>query len=410
LEIMIETAIKLNGREVRASVPPRTSLADFIREHAGLTGTHLGCEHGICGACTVEVDGEITRSCITLAVACDGASVRTIEGFDSDPLMESLRKAFTEEHALQCGYCTPGMLIAARDLIRRSEARTVPAIRAAMSGNLCRCTGYSGIIAAVKRVSDEAATGAFADSMRVEGAPLGPAGSNASDIVRDRISAGEPAEKHAPPPPHPVSLQKPRRIEVTTKILGEAEGMTTLSQSFLLPHPLQAVWARFRNPDSLVTSLPGASLDSMDGGGAFSATIKVVFGPISAVFQGSGTFTASESDYSGFIRGAGQDQRGGTKAQGEMRFQLAAVSAGETLVDAKISYRLTGALAQFGRPGAVRSIVAEIGAIFASNIDRAISGGSPGSAEGARLRGGLLLYGILKAWVTAFWRRVSARR
>src|SRR5262249_4548565 len=149
---------------------------------------------------------------------CDGASIRTIEGFDSDPLMESLRKAFTEEHALQCGYCTPGMLIAARDLIRRNEARTIPAIRAAMSGNLCRCTGYAGIIAAVKRASDEAATGAFTDSVRVEAALLGPVGSHASDMVRETISAGKPFEKHALLPPPSVSVRKPRRIEVTTKI------------------------------------------------------------------------------------------------------------------------------------------------------------------------------------------------
>ena len=104
-----------------AEVTPRTHLADFLREHLLLTGTHIGCEHGICGACTVEIDGEIARSCITYAVACDGADVRTIEGFDDDALMARLRQAFTEEHALQCGYCTPGMLVAARDLVRRKH-------------------------------------------------------------------------------------------------------------------------------------------------------------------------------------------------------------------------------------------------------------------------------------------------
>ncbi len=146
---MTSTTITLNDRTVQAEAAPRTHLADFIRENAGLTGTHLGCEHGICGACTVEIDGEIARSCITFAVACEGASVRTIEGFDDDPLMARLRKAFTEEHALQCGFCTPGMLIAARDLIQRGVARTEHEIRVAMSGNLCRCTGYAGIVAAI---------------------------------------------------------------------------------------------------------------------------------------------------------------------------------------------------------------------------------------------------------------------
>ena len=145
-------ALTVNGKPVAMDVAPRTHLADFLREHLLLTGTHIGCEHGICGACTVEIDGEIARSCITYAVACDGAHVRTIEGFDDDALMARLRQAFTEAHALQCGYCTPGMLIAARDLVRRKRALSRPEIRTEMSGNLCRCTGYQGIVDAIERV------------------------------------------------------------------------------------------------------------------------------------------------------------------------------------------------------------------------------------------------------------------
>src|SRR5215475_8930848 len=141
---MTVTSLTVNGRAITADIPPRTHLADFIREYGGFTGTHLGCEHGICGACTVEIDGQIARSCITLAVSCDGASIRTIEGFDNDTLMARLRQAFQESHALQCGYCTPGMLIAAHDLVRRRAAKTEREIRTAMSGNLCRCTGYAG--------------------------------------------------------------------------------------------------------------------------------------------------------------------------------------------------------------------------------------------------------------------------
>src|SRR5690606_33380982 len=125
-------ALTVNGKSVSAEVEPRTHLADFLREQLLLTGTHIGCEHGICGACTVEIDGEIARSCITYAVACHGANVRTIEGFDNDELMERLRRAFTEEHALQCGYCTPGMLIAARDLLRRKRGLRREDIRTEM--------------------------------------------------------------------------------------------------------------------------------------------------------------------------------------------------------------------------------------------------------------------------------------
>ena len=154
----VAIAIEINGERVTAEVAPRTHLADFVREHLGLTGTHIGCEHGVCGACTVEIDGQIARSCIAFAPACDGAKVRTIESFDDDPLMVGLRAAFTAEHALQCGYCTPGMLIAARDLIQRKGRLSAVEIREAMSGNLCRCTGYVGIIRAIERVmADESA-------------------------------------------------------------------------------------------------------------------------------------------------------------------------------------------------------------------------------------------------------------
>ena len=151
--------LTVNGQPVSAAVEPRTHLADFLREHEGLTGTHLGCEHGVCGACTIELDGAPARSCIQFAVRCEGATVRTIEGFDDDAVMTQLRAAFTAEHALQCGYCTPGMLITARDIVQRlphlvkdaDEAR----IRVELAGNLCRCTGYQGIVRAIQRVLRE---------------------------------------------------------------------------------------------------------------------------------------------------------------------------------------------------------------------------------------------------------------
>ena len=149
---MTEVSLTVNGRPVTGTVEPRLSLADFLRENERLTGTHLGCEHGVCGACTVLIDGEPARSCITFAVACDGAEVSTIEGFDDDGVMELLRTAFTEEHGLQCGYCTPGMLISARDIVTRLPDADEKRVRLELSGNLCRCTGYVGIIRAVTKV------------------------------------------------------------------------------------------------------------------------------------------------------------------------------------------------------------------------------------------------------------------
>jgi carbon-monoxide dehydrogenase medium subunit len=149
---MTRIALTVNGMAVEADVGPRMHLADFLREQLLLTGTHIGCEHGICGACTVEIDGEIARSCITYAVACDGAQSAPSRASTTTRRWPACARPSREAHALQCGYCTPGMLIAARDLVRRKAGLSRAEIRTEMSGNLCRCTGYQGIVDAIERV------------------------------------------------------------------------------------------------------------------------------------------------------------------------------------------------------------------------------------------------------------------
>ena len=151
---MTAIRVTLNGSAVADDVVPRLSLADYLRERHNLTGTHLGCEHGVCGACTVLVDGEPARSCLMLAVACDEREVRTIEGFAGDAIMAALRDSFHRRHGLQCGFCTPAMLIAARDLILRGRAGSDREIRDGLAGNICRCTGYTNIVAAIAEAVD----------------------------------------------------------------------------------------------------------------------------------------------------------------------------------------------------------------------------------------------------------------
>jgi carbon-monoxide dehydrogenase small subunit len=142
--------LDVNGARVEADVLPRVNLADFLREHLELTGTHVGCEHGVCGACTVRVNGEIVRSCLMLAVQTDGASVQTIEGLSDSGEISDLQTAFRDRNALQCGFCTPGMLMAAQDLLQQQELPDRERIRQHLSGNYCRCTGYQAIIDAVE--------------------------------------------------------------------------------------------------------------------------------------------------------------------------------------------------------------------------------------------------------------------
>jgi aerobic-type carbon monoxide dehydrogenase small subunit (CoxS/CutS family) len=147
----VRVSIVINGRAYEDEVEDRTLLSDFIRHRAGLTGTHVGCEHGVCGACTVQLDGEPVRSCLMLAVQANGRSLRTVEGLAGpDGALSALQRAFTEHHALQCGFCTAGFLMSADALLRRRPgALTETEIRGELAGNLCRCTGYEGIVAAV---------------------------------------------------------------------------------------------------------------------------------------------------------------------------------------------------------------------------------------------------------------------
>ena len=147
---MTTTTLTINGGTVTADVEPRLSLADFIRDYQGLTGTHTACEHGVCGACTLMLDGRPVRSCITLAVAADGMAVRTTEGYDGDEVMAVIRACFKKGHAVQCGYCTPGMLATAYDIVNRLPDADRHRIKHELSGNLCRCTGYLGIVDAIE--------------------------------------------------------------------------------------------------------------------------------------------------------------------------------------------------------------------------------------------------------------------
>ncbi len=154
---MKSITLELNSKNVTANVEPRQTLADFLRDNCGLTATHLGCEHGACGACTVVVNGMATRSCLRLAVMCDGRSVQTLEGFATDRIMEVLRRQFHECHALQCGFCTPGMLIMARDILLRVPRPDAETVRHQLSGQICRCTGYANIIKAIVAAGQELA-------------------------------------------------------------------------------------------------------------------------------------------------------------------------------------------------------------------------------------------------------------
>ena len=183
--------LTVNGTVFEREVEPRRLLADFLREDLGLTGTHVGCEHGVCGACTVLLDGDSARSCLTLAVQADGAEIETVEGLGTMDALHPLQRAFREHHALQCGFCTPGMLMTALDLLRKHPSPSDEEIRDGLSGNLCRCTGYEHIVRAVRAaaagetVAEKAVTG-----MTATGRVDGGAGSSAAAAAAGTDGSG----------------------------------------------------------------------------------------------------------------------------------------------------------------------------------------------------------------------------
>jgi len=347
--------LHLNGAWVRHDAAPRTHLGDFVRDHCGLTGTHLGCEHGVCGACTVLVDDQPVRSCITFAIACDQKDVRTIEGYGDDPWMEKLRAAFSREHALQCGYCTPGMLATAYDIVRRLPDADEERIRVELSGNLCRCTGYVGIVRAIMSVL----AGLKAEPILAELPPAPVAAVKAAAPMRTFAVANEAA-----------STAAPTAAASTTE---SRKGWSHIEDSFTVDFPAQQVWDFMGNVEALASCLPGAEVLENDGR-SVKGRIAIKFGPIAAAFNGSAVLERDDAGRSGMLRGAGTDSISQSRAKGDIGYRIVAIDEGRTRVDITLDHMLQGALAQFSRSGLVRDFVTRMIADFGRNLAARMGG------------------------------------
>jgi carbon-monoxide dehydrogenase small subunit len=395
---MSAVTLLVNGRSIAADIEPRQHLADFLREELLLTGTHLGCEHGVCGACTVLVDGAPARSCIAFPAALDGAAVTTIEGLADDPVTAELREAFSAEHALQCGYCTPGMLITARDIVLRRPGADDETIRHELAGNLCRCTGYLGIIRAVKAVAARHA-GDEPVATRALPAPVPAYASPLAFPVAATLS--RPAEPSASPPSTPARAEQ-GQDEGTAALLNPVR----LAERFEVPAPVGQVWAFFQDPAKVVACLPGARLTAPSDGRSFAAEMAVKLGPITAAFQGSGRIEVDAARRSGTIRGSGKDGRGASRVQAELAYRLTPVPgrSDATTVDVDIAYVLQGALAQVSRGAIARDLAGRLTEAFAGNVANALSGASV-PLPAAPLDGGGLLLKVIRGFVARLFGR-----
>jgi carbon-monoxide dehydrogenase small subunit len=381
--MMMPIMLTVNGRVVQSLVEPRTHLGDFLREHCRLTGTHLGCEHGVCGDCTVLIDGAPARACIAYAIACDGLAIQTIEGFDDDPTMAELREAFSREHALQCGFCTPGMLIASHDIVQRLQDADEHRVRVELSGNLCRCTGYRGIVNAVRSVVQAHASRPAAAVTEQAVAPAVPL----ATFVPDRIDAPAASVTVVSAPDEP------------------RQGWTRFEESFVILKPQATVWDAIADIPAVAACLPGVALTEHDAH-AVKGKMSVRLGPISAAFAGSAVIERDDAALRGIIRGAGSDRGTGSRTKGEVSYRLEPEGDGQwTKVVLSVEYSLQGALAQFSRSGIAQDLGRRLVADFAANLNARLTGEPLDNQPSAQLNVGRLVRSWFGDWLRRLLRR-----
>jgi carbon-monoxide dehydrogenase small subunit len=361
----------VNGHTISAEVAPRTHLADFLREHLLLTGTHLGCEHGVCGACTLLIDDAPARSCIAFAAACEGSDVRTIEGLEHDPIMTLLRTAFTTEHALQCGYCTPGMLVTARDIVLRLPGADADRIRLELAGNLCRCTGYAGIVHAIQRVLRERPKcgripNPHADAIPDPHPTLGP-------LRGPSPKAGEGVVgRYTPPPPPSVGKGGGEGPLSPPQALTATPTDQSITETLHLAVALDTVWTALRDPALIAQCVPGARLTST-APDHLTGELSAALGPIRAHFTGTARVTY-RADHTGTVDGEGQDLATRTHLRASATFALTASSADRCTLTLTTTYALRGPLAQLGRGPIVRAFAGELAETVARILEARLCG------------------------------------
>jgi len=380
----VEIAMTVNGSEVTLRVPPRVHLADALREQLGLTGTHLGCEHGVCGMCTVLVDGAAARACLLFAVQCEGAEIVTVEGLGSQEDQHPLQRAFSAHHGLQCGFCTPGMLMSSYDLLAGGAAVEPEDLSVEMSGVLCRCTGYRGILAAVADVAAEHPDGV-------------PPPRNCTPRTIIRRGAEQAVSGYASSSAHIHS----RPLEVPS-----GAPSATVEVRAELDVPVDKVWEVLDDFHRLAACLPGAELVEVLGDDRYRGRATVALGPVKLAFDGLAQVVEREG-HRMRVLAQGADT-GGSSTQADIRLR-AEPSAGGTVLEADAALFLAGRIAQFGRALAgdvSRRMFEQFAAAVEENARTGRAPATPAKPPGALA----LLAGVVVARLRSVLRRIRRSR
>ena len=367
---MTHISLTINGTQRDIDVEPRRSLVDYLRDDERLTGTHIGCEHGVCGACTILIDGAPARSCITYAVACESAEIITLEGLEDDPVISELRTAFHEHHALQCGYCTPGMLISAYDIVTRLPYADENRVRLELSGNLCRCTGYVGIVSAINSVLEKHRAAPLTRAPTCEN--LGPVGSH-PPVQKSKSIKTHGRQTFPPRQQQPAAQTQKNDLSGEDWGAVDAQGVELL-QSFEVRYPRTTVWRLFENLEEVAHCVPGALLTSRPVNGQAEGEVTIKLGPITSAFSGLVEIERDNENYSAIVRGVGRDPISASRARAIIAYQIHATEDEVSKVSVSVKFLLAGPLAQFSRSGLLRNVADHLTKQFAGNLVARLSG------------------------------------
>ncbi len=393
---MSEVALSVNGTEVTLDVEPRLTLVDALRHRLGLTGTHVGCEHGVCGACTVLVDGAAVRSCLMFCVQAQGSEVTTVEALGEIDDLHPLQEAFHRHHGLQCGFCTPGFLMTAYELLQGEQGTVTDeaALRQELSGILCRCTGYAGIVAAVQEAARSHPHGL--PPPKALGRPI---------TVRSRVPpVGEELALEAAAEVEPKEPHGPGELEVRVPEGEPNETIDVVTE--IEPSPAET-WELLSDFMRMTRCMPGVELDTDHGDDLYSGRVSVHLGPMRLSFAGAARVLEREGDRRRLRAVASGRDASGSGVRADVTVTAAPGSSGDaTALHAEARLYLSGRAAQFGRSLAgdvSRGLFAEFGAC----VERTLMTGE--TSEPRRLSGAAVGWRLLRARVGALLRRLRGR-